>query len=226
MLKYSFDKFIVNVLTLPVGPLKTNCYVLDLNKHFLVVDPGMDGPKIVDHLRKNQNKHGGKVDIYLTHGHYDHISGVPDVSKAYPEAKIFCSKGDSSLYFDPQYNLSQRATSTVSLKDFEKNMVFVNETSKLKFGDVDFEVLDLPGHTPGGTGLYCRKGGFIFTGDTLFRGTVGNTSFPLGDREVLMKSINNKLMTLPDETTILCGHGDVSTIGDEKLINKMIHHWA
>ncbi|KAH0791679.1 MBL fold metallo-hydrolase [Histomonas meleagridis] len=110
----------------------------------------------------------------------------------------------------------------VDLKDFIKNLNFIKHGQELKFGDESLKVLDLPGHTPGGTGLYSSKEKMVFVGDTLFQSSIGRTDFPKSNFKSLMKGIMEHLMALPDDTLVLPGHGPTTTIGKERSSNMFI----
>ena len=189
-------------------------------KQCLIVDPGAQGDMISDYIKsRHPNK---KVDIYLTHGHMDHIMGVPEICKEFPDSRIFASSKDSDLFFDPQYNLSAQMGSSFTLNDYKDRMSFIENLKKISFDEIDFEVLNLPGHTPGGTGLYNKDEKVVFSGDTLFHGSVGRTDLRGGNFKQLLKSITEKMFVLPDDTKVLCGHGEPTTIGDEKRSNPFI----
>ena len=203
-----------------LGSLQTNCYILAMPKQVLIVDPGAEGKMLSDYIKeKEPNK---KVDIYLTHGHMDHIMGVPELCDAFPDSRIFASSKDEKLYFDPVSNLSSQMGSPFTLDKYKDRMKYIEDLKKLTFDDFDFEVLNLPGHTPGGTGLYNKDEKVVFSGDSLFQGSVGRTDFPGGSYKTLMKSIVDNLMKLPDETQVLSGHGYVTTIGEERQTNPFI----
>ena len=203
-----------------LGPLQTNCYILSLPTRCLIIDPAAQGKMISDFLKETQKNK--KVDIYLTHGHLDHIMGVPEICDAFPESRIFASSKDSDLYFKPEKNIFSGLDSQFSLQNYKERMSYIENLNKLVFDDIDFQVLNLPGHTPGGTALYNKDEKVVFCGDSLFQGSIGRTDFSYGSHKQLIKSITEKLMKLPNDTKVLCGHGEMTTIGEEKENNPFL----
>lgn len=209
------------LITKKVGPIRTNCYILKIGIDFLVIDPGDSGHQIADIVEQHKSKKS-KLDVFLTHGHADHIFGVKDFCSRIQSARIFVSKDDLDFYNDPKLNRSYLARQETSIKELNNRMVFLKDGEILHIGCDDFKVLSIPGHTPGSLGLYCPTSKQAFVGDTLFKGAVGTDDGPMGDHKLIIKSIKEKLMTLPDDTIIFPGHGRETTVGHERRTNPFL----
>lgn len=180
----------------------TNCYIIldEESKETMVIDPAGDCDKIVDMLEilKAKLKY-----IYLTHCHGDHIGAVTEL-KNRCGGRILIHRLDSEGLNDKTINLSGVV---VDLPEIELEADSrVDDGDLLHLGNLEFKVIHTPGHTKGGSSLYCEKEKCLFSGDTLFRGTWGRTDLPTSSREEIMDSIVNKLMKLPDETIVYPGH--------------------
>ncbi len=179
----------------------TNCYIIldEESKETMVIDPAGDCDKIVEMLEilKAKLKY-----IYLTHCHGDHIGAVTEL-KNRCGGRILIHRLDSEGLNDKTINLS----GVVDLPEIELEADSrVDDGDLLHLGNLEFKVIHTPGHTRGGSSLYCEKEKCLFSGDTLFRGTWGRTDLPTSSREEIMDSIVNKLMKLPDETIVYPGH--------------------
>ena len=191
----------------------TNCYIVfdEESKETMVIDPAGD----VEKQEELINILGGKLKyIYLTHCHGDHIVGVPDL-KQKCGGKILIHFEDSEGLNNAEINL----TPYILEKQIELEADSrIEDGDLIHLGDLEFKVIHTPGHTKGGSSLYCEKEECVFTGDTLFRGTWGRTDCPTGSLENIMDSIINKLLVLPDDTICYPGHGLSTKIRDEKPI--------
>ena len=179
----------------------TNCYIIldEESKEAMVIDPAGDCDKIVEMLEilKAKLKY-----IYLTHCHGDHIGAVTEL-KNRCGGRVLIHRLDSEGLNDKNINLS----GVVDLPEIELEADSrLDDGDLLHLGNLQFKVIHTPGHTKGGTSLYCQKENCLFSGDTLFRGTWGRTDLPTSSREEIMDSIVNKLMKLPDETIVYPGH--------------------
>lgn len=202
------------VKKLVVGPLEENCYVVgdEKTKQAIVIDPGDEPDRIIELIKDN----GFEVStIICTHAHFDHIGVVGDIKKV-TDAKILLHKDDIELYEGAK---NQAAFWGYDLNDIPHPDGFLNEGDKVKVGNLIFKVLHTPGHSPGGICLYGE--GVVITGDTLFQGSVGRTDFQGGDIIKLRESFK-RLLDLPEDTTVLSGHGPETTIGIEKRENLFI----
>lgn len=191
----------------------TNCYIVfdEESKETMVIDPAGDVDKIVEMI---EILNGNLKYIYLTHCHGDHIAGVTAL-KERCGGKILIHRGDSEGLNNPNINLS----GYIGLPEIELEPDSrIDDEDLIHLGNLEFKVIHTPGHTKGGTSLYCDSEKCLFSGDTLFRGTWGRTDLPTGSLEDIMYSISNKLMKLPDETIVYPGHGKSTMIQDEKPI--------
>ena len=192
--------------------LYTNVYIIqdEETKEAMVVDPGAEVDKIVEMLDilKAKLKY-----IYLTHCHGDHIGGVSELQKR-KGGKILIHRFDADGLTNPDISLTNFLGIDASFKPDSR----LNDKDLLHLGNVELKVIHTPGHTKGGSCLYCPKEGFLISGDTLFRGTWGRTDLPTGSLEDIMESITEKLMKLPENTIVYPGHGKATLIKEEKPI--------
>lgn len=192
---------------------ETNCYIVqdDKTKETMVIDAAGDVDKIVEMLDILQAK---LKYIYLTHCHGDHIGGVQELKERYG-GKIVAQRQAAENLKDPNINLTTYIGNEGLSIEIDAR---VDDNDLLHLGELEFRVIHTPGHTSGGSCLYCEKEQLLFSGDTLFRGTWGRTDVPTGDFEAIIKSITKKLMILPDETIVYPGHGKSTMIKEEKPI--------
>ena len=191
----------------------TNCYIVqdEKSKETMVIDPAGDVDRIVEMLDILNAK---LKYIYLTHCHGDHIGGVKELKKRYG-GQIVAHRNAAENLLNPDISL----TSYIGFEGLTIEVdARVDDDDLLHLGDMEFRVIHTPGHTSGGSCLYCEAEKLLFSGDTLFRGTWGRTDVPTGNFEDIINSIVNKLLVLPDDTMVYPGHGAVTEIGDEKPI--------
>ena len=191
----------------------TNCYIVqdENSKETMVIDPAGDVDKIIEMLNilKAKLKY-----IYLTHCHGDHIGGVNELKEKYG-GKIIAHRITAENLKNSNITLrTYMGLNDVTIEVDSR----VDDKDLLHLGNLEFEVIHTPGHTSGGSCLYCETENLIFSGDTLFRGTWGRTDVPTGSFEDIINSITNKLMLLPDETIVYPGHGKATMIKEEKQI--------
>ena len=201
---------------LVVGMFQSNCYIVgsEGTREAMIVDPGDEGDRILATLERHNLE--AKL-IVVTHTHVDHVAALQAVrdstgaSVAMHRDAYESSKGDSGL---------MRMLLGASAPPVGEPDLPVEDGDKLKVGDLEFEVLFCPGHA---YGHICLVGqGVVFTGDALFAGGIGRFDLPGGDGKLLLRSIRDKLLTLPDDTIVLAGHGPSSTIGEEKNSNPFL----
>ena len=192
-------------------PIENNNYLLidELSKEAVLIDCSAVEPKIQALL----NEYGAELKyILLTHGHFDHVAGIRPTS-----AKIVMSKLDLPLLSQVNQYLPMFGMSAISVPKID---VFVDDGSILKVGEKEIKVIHTPGHTQGGVCYYIDD--YLFSGDTIFREAVGRCDLPGGNFEQIVKSIENKIYKLPDDTIIYPGHGKQTTVGWEKEHNLFL----
>lgn len=191
----------------------TNCYIItdEKTREVMVIDPAGDVDKI-ENVIKPIN---GKIKyIYLTHCHGDHILGVKEL-KERCGGKILIHRYDAEGLNDKTINLSLY----IDIPEIELEADSrVDDNDIIHLGDLEFRVIHTPGHTKGGSSLYCEKEKCLFSGDTMFRGTWGRTDIPTSSLKDIMNSIQKKLLVLPDDTIVYPGHGKSTMIREEKPI--------
>lgn len=196
-----------------VGSFATNCYLLsdEESREGYVIDPGGEGEKINREIERLSLKVKG---ILLTHGHWDHFEAVDTVAD-WTGAPVMMHRADHFQYTRiPSFFGTVPAPKTAVLE-------FLIEGQKLQAGNLTLQVLETPGHTPGGISFYDGKSA-VFCGDTLFCGSVGRCDLPGGNWEVLKRSIQDVLFVLPDEVTVYSGHGPATEIGRERKTNPYV----
>jgi glyoxylase-like metal-dependent hydrolase (beta-lactamase superfamily II) len=199
------------VKRITVGALESNCYVVGdkKSKDAIVIDPGDEPERIIEVINENNFKVGA---IVCTHAHFDHIGVVGDIQK-HTGGKILIHEKDREIYRGAK---DQAALWGFNVDDVPEPDGYIREGEKIQVGKLEFEVLHTPGHSPGGICLYGE--GIVFTGDTLFQGSVGRTDFFGGDMEKLKNSFK-RLLELPEDTKVFSGHGPDTTIKKERKEN-------
>jgi len=192
----------------------TNCYIVEdeESKETMVIDPGGEPEKIIemlDTLGIDNLKY-----IYLTHCHGDHFGGILEL-KNKKGGKVLIHRDDA----EGLYNKAISLTYYIGMNDINLEADSrVDDNDMIHLGNLQFKVLHTPGHTQGGTCLYCEEQGLVFSGDTLFKGTWGRTDLPTSNFPAIIASITNKLTTLPEETIVYPGHGRSTRIREEEPI--------
>ncbi|MBN1765627.1 MAG: MBL fold metallo-hydrolase [Sedimentisphaerales bacterium] len=202
--------------TFILGDFATNCYLLRLSaqaKECLIIDPGFYPQELMDFIQDNALL---PEKIILTHGHCDHIAGIMTVKEKFKSLPVSIGQADAEMILNPQLNLSLMTGDPFTIEPADN---LLREGDLVELGDLTLEVLETPGHSPGCISFYCRREGIVFSGDTLFAGSIGRYDFPGSSLKSLLDSIRNKLLVLPEETRVLAGHGPQTTIGIEKKMN-------
>jgi hydroxyacylglutathione hydrolase len=213
----------LNLLSFPVGSYQCNCSILysDKTREAIIIDPGNDHEFI---LKKIKDLNINVKKLLHTHAHFDHIGRSSEVSEA-TGATLHLHKGDQFLYdMLPQQGLyfGQRVGTPKKLDShLEDGETFSFEDAEIK---TFLSTLHTPGHTPGSCCFYSEyfEQPMIFAGDTLFQQSIGRTDLPGGDSRLIIKSIKERLLTLPDETNVIAGHGPATNIYREKKSNPFL----
>ena len=199
---------------LVVGSLASNCYIVgsEATGKGMIIDPGDESERI---LEKANDLQLDIKNILLTHGHFDHIGAVKDISEA-TGAEI-CIHPDDAGYLQGKHESN---FFTISYPAASSPKRLINDGDEITIGDLRFLVIHTPGHTPGGICLLGQ--GVVFTGDTLFDHSIGRSDLPGGSSNQLINSLHTKLMILPDETMVYPGHGPETKIGEERQGNPFL----
>jgi hydroxyacylglutathione hydrolase len=209
----------LSIVSFVLGPVETNTYLVadDETGEAAVVDPSAQGELILAEARRRGWRIGH---IWLTHGHFDHLGGSAQVADGtnppppvalHPEDYWLWRNEGGAPFFGLRIDPGPEPTI-----DFVDGM-------EMRLGKVVFEVMHTPGHTRGHIVLHCPAERVVFCGDVIFKGSIGRTDLPGGDYETLMSSINTRILTLPDETRLLSGHGPETTVGQERRFNPFLH---
>lgn len=201
----------LKLLIVPTGVLEENCYIVyeDTSKMAFLIDPGDDGERLSEIL---EAKNIRPKMIINTHGHFDHVGAVSYLKEKY-KIPFLIHKGDLELLQDDNLKFEP----VPSVEGVEQVLV---GDEILDFLGYKIKVIATPGHTQGGVCLYLPKMKWLFTGDTLFKGTIGRTDLKGGNYTELILSINERLKDIPNDTTIFPGHGESSSMGEERMYNQ------
>lgn len=204
-------KLIIEKTTL--GVCVTNCYYIhrEGSNKAILIDPAENG-RYLFQLIKEKNLELSA--ILLTHGHFDHIMGGDELRKL-SGVKIYAPKAEEDLLLDSEANISAIWATPYTLKPD----VFYDDGDEIDIEGMQFKVITTPGHTVGSCCLYLEKDAVLFSGDTLFQGSVGRTDFPTGSAGQLARSLREKILTLPENVLVYPGHGPSTDIGYEKIEN-------
>jgi len=199
--------------TLVVGRLQTNCYILQSDSKALVIDPGDEPERILHFLNDLKVK---PSQIIATHTHFDHVLGA-DKIRTTLKIPFLIHRDDLSMLESPS-----RVREFIGLMVRRPPRVdrFLADGESISLGQDTVRVLHTPGHSPGSISLAGR--GYVITGDALFNQSIGRTDLPGGDLDTLVHSITDRLFTLDDNTIVYPGHGQETSIGDEKLTNPFV----
>ncbi len=205
----------MNIETIEVGLMGVNCYILRNGDKCVVIDPGDDADRICEYMSKNGCE---PVAILLTHGHFDHIGAVDELVERFGNIRVYAAKDEKALLNDPALNCTARVgrPKTVSIDtELQDGQMFTE-------AGIQFNVLATPGHTAGSICFQILDGHVLFSGDTLFKGSMGRTDLPTGDGSVIFDSLR-ELASLPDDYAVYPGHGSSTTIGEEKRNNPFMN---
>lgn len=209
----------LNVYPLVLGPVQTTCYVVSSQGRAVIVDPAANATKIIQYLG---TKKLIPEAILLTHGHFDHIGAVNELAAKY-SLPIYAHKSEKEYFDQPEVNLSTMTYQPFVLSE-DLDYHWLADGATLTCLDTQVKIFHVPGHTSGSLCYYFVKDRMVFTGDTLFKQSIGRTDFIYGNHQQLVTGIKQKLLTLPDDTLVYPGHGDCTTVADEKRNNPFLNN--
>jgi glyoxylase-like metal-dependent hydrolase (beta-lactamase superfamily II) len=207
-MKRALPEFAMHVHVLPIGPLETNCYLLEADGEAVIVDPGGNPYALLRYLEEHELT---LTRILITHMHFDHILGNADLAKA-TGARIYADKRDEPL-------LEVTSGTRFGLQPTPPFAYDNLEEGDLTLLGQPCKVIATPGHSPGSLSYYFPDASAVFVGDVLFYRSVGRTDLPGGDAGVLGHSIRKKIYALPADTVVYPGHGPATTVGEEMREN-------
>ena len=200
----------IEIRCVRVGLIQTNCYIIydQMLKQALIVDPGDDA----DYIEECISRTGVSVTaVLITHGHSDHFKGLSDIKKKY-QVPVYIPEDDA-------YRMKYQGGFVEASYEIQPDDILVKDGDHLELGGMEIEVIHTPGHTEGGTCYYFKYQNVLVAGDTLFWHSWGRTDFEGGDEVQLFKSIKEKLLPLPEETIVLPGHNNTTTIKEERMVH-------
>ena len=197
-------------LTIEVGGFDVNCTILAANGKAWIVDPGQEAERLV---RLLADRGLTPAAILLTHAHFDHVGAIPGLQERFPDLPVFVHPNDVAVIAHPMNQLPPDYPPITLPKNLLAAIADV--------GLPGLEMIETPGHTPGGVCYHLPSERLLLSGDTLFAGSAGRTDLPGGDYATLMGSLR-KLTVLPDDTVVIPGHGPATTVGTEKRTNPFL----
>ena len=213
----------VTEIKLSVGSLGANCIILydAEDKTFAIVDPGGDAPTIFEKMNA-LDAHPNSVNFLLTHAHFDHTDGLQQLYTLTGKTGHVYLGSDDKPLFDQLGVQPMLFGFPMPAKQPKMPVELLRDQQLVLSKNLSFQVLTTPGHSPGSVCYYDRARAVVYSGDTLFRMSVGRDDFPGGDRKALCNSIRSKLYVLPDDTRVVPGHNENTTIGFEKRANYFV----
>ena len=205
----------MDIKVFSLGPLGTNCYIVYKESKALIFDPGGEAQQVINFLNANELE---PLCILLTHAHFDHIGAVDDLRKKYA-LEVYLHQNEKDWLTDAELNRSLLFTGGGFTTDAPDHYI---EPGQMNIGPFHFDVIHTPGHSPGSVTFIFNEYKFIISGDVLFQGGVGRTDLPGGEFSQLVGSLREKIYKLPEDFTVLPGHGGQTNIGVEKRSNPYI----
>jgi glyoxylase-like metal-dependent hydrolase (beta-lactamase superfamily II) len=208
----------LDIVQMTLGPAQTNTYIVAPkgSHEAVVIDPSWDGHLILEEAKKRNWR---VTNIWLTHAHFDHFGGASAVADGsspappvalHPEDYWLWRENGGAAQYGLQFDPGPEPT------------IDLAHGQKLYLSEIEFDVRHAPGHTPGHVMFYCAKEKLLFCGDVIFQMSIGRTDLPRGDHHTLIESIYREVLSLPDETRLLPGHGPETTVGQERQFNPFL----
>jgi glyoxylase-like metal-dependent hydrolase (beta-lactamase superfamily II) len=208
----------LEIIPFVLGPVATNCYLVadSDSKEAVIIDPAWEEPGLLAETRRN----GWQLkQVWVTHAHFDHFGGTAQLaSQSSTDLVIALHPVDLPLW----QVAGGAALFGMSIPTPPKPNFDLAHGQVLQLGKYPFEVRHIPGHSPGHVVFYCASEGVMFCGDTVFWGSIGRSDLPGGDGALLVRSIREQILSLPDDTRLLPGHGEETTVGQEKRWNPFL----
>lgn len=208
----------LTIHSMTLGPAQTNTYIVanEASKDVVVIDPSWDGHLILEAAKKRSWR---IANIWLTHAHFDHFGGSAAVADgSSPPTPVALHPDDYRLW----RALGGAGEFGIQMDPGPEPTIDFSHGQHIYLGDIEFEVRHAPGHSPGSVTFYSAEEKLAFSGDVIFQGSIGRTDLPLANYEVLMQSIHDQILSLPDDTRLLVGHGPETTVAAERITNPFL----
>ncbi|MGI6401217.1 MAG: MBL fold metallo-hydrolase [Thermoguttaceae bacterium] len=203
-----------------LSEIQANCYVVNVKDRSdcVVIDPGDAPYKVIRHMKEANLTPAA---ILITHGHFDHFCGVPEIKENWPNVPIYIGKGDRPKLANPITNLSIGFGLSFSTSETVHEL---QDNDTIEVAGLTFKTIEVPGHSSGHVVyiLKTEERSLAFCGDVIFAGSIGRTDFPDGDGAALIRNIREKILTLPSNTLLCTGHGPVTSVAEEMRSNPFI----
>jgi hydroxyacylglutathione hydrolase len=216
----------LEIVPLVLGFAATNCYLVAEAEsgEVVVVDPAWEGQTILSTAMKRGWRIG---QFWYTHAHFDHFGGAAELAEALhastvPGEKLPLIVAFHALEKDLWQNEGGAPLFGMHIQPGPEPTILLVHNQVLHLGSIEFKVLHTPGHSPGHVAFYCAEAAVLFSGDLIFKSGIGRSDLPGGDSDLLLESIREQVTTLPDETRILPGHGEETSVGEEKRSNPFL----
>ncbi|KKD43092.1 MBL fold metallo-hydrolase [Bacillus sp. FSL L8-0167] len=211
----------MNWRRMPLGYVQANAYIWKNEQgECLIFDPGGEAQKLISYVKEKQLT---PLAVLLTHAHFDHIGASDEVREEWG-VPLYVHENEKEWLTNAELNGSARLIGNgITVKEAEK---LITSEGTLQIGSFTLEMFHTPGHSPGSVSYYSAEEGFVISGDTLFEGGIGRTDLVGGSQEVLLQSIHQKLLSLPESTLVLSGHGGETTVLTEQEQNPFINGFS
>lgn len=218
--KHKKTVIMIRIKHFVVNEFQVNAFVLyDETNEAVIIDGAVKFDNEIDAIKSFIKENSLNVKYIInTHGHVDHICGNSKLKESY-DVPVLMHKEDEFLI---ETAVSHAQSYGLSIDKQPMPDENIEDNQKIKFGNSELDCILVPGHTPGSIAFYSKEDSFLITGDALFAGSIGRTDLPKGDYNTLISSIKNRLMTLPEDTKVYCGHGPETSIGSEKRNNPFL----